>query len=209
MWQPVDGQTGRALTIGMKDWPVLIHGAPKAGASFFTIALTASLLRRGEKVVFLCAHAPAIQSLQKEMHLPKPEARGRKVTPVLSSQLEDMQLVTMMQRRGFDPVGALCALRDLSERIVIVKNIDEILSSALWAVLQPHRRLMLSGDLTKTNVALSAPMLRTQILFSPTPKQWPIQRSALPTYMAEIHRPRGTTTGLVREVASGTDFSYA
>lgn len=201
MWQPVDTASNRPIRIGTKDWPVLIHGTPKAGASFFTIALTASFLRRGEKVVFICAHAPAITALQREMHLTQPAMASATVTASAATSLEEMQLVTLMLGRGHNVLEALRALHDWTERIVIVKNIDEVLTSPMWAVLQSHRRCVLSGDLNKLRIALPAVMMKTQILFSDPPKTWPIKRSPLPTFMAEIHRSRGISTGLVREVA--------
>jgi hypothetical protein len=201
MWQPIDANTGRPIDLKSADWPLVIHGKPIAGSSFFTITLVADLLRRGRRVVFFCAHGQAIRALQQELALPAPTTRAKKITSSVAAQLEDMQLVTFFRRPKMDMVQSLRSLRDWSDRIVVIKNAEEILTSALWEILRPHQNLILSGDMSTLKTTVDPQHFATTILFSDSPSTWTIQRHALPTYIGECHQKRGIRQVIVRQVA--------
>lgn len=185
MWQPVETQTGKRLALKAADWPIAIHGAPKSGASFFTIVLTADLIRRGEKVVFICAQGEAIRSLQTELGLGRPAAKYKEVTGEAAVDLKDMQLVTLFKKRGTNLVTALRALPDWSERVVVIKNVEEILTPELWAIVRPHKKLILSGDFEKEKIGIDEKMFTSKILFSVAPGHWHHQRGSLPTFIGD------------------------
>lgn len=201
MWQPIDANTGRPIDLKSADWPLVIHGKPKAGSSFFTITLVADLLRRGRRVVFFCAHGQAIRALQQELALPAPMTRAKKITSSVAVQLENMQLVTFFRRPKMDMVQSLRSLRDWSDRIVVIKNAEEILTPALWEILRPHQNLILSGDMSTLKTAVDPQHFATTILFSDSLSTWTIQRNALPTYIGECHQKRGIRQVIVRQVA--------
>lgn len=185
MWQPIDTQTGKPLILKQSDWPIIIHGAPKAGSSFFTVVLTADLIRRGDKVVFMCAKGEAIRALQAELGLAQPAAKYQEVTSGAAENLKDMQLVTLFKKRGTNLVTALRALPDWSERVVIIKNAEEILTPELWAIVRPHKKLILSGDFEKEKVDVDQNIFSSNILFSRSPGHWHHQRGLLPTYIGD------------------------
>ncbi len=201
MWQPVDAATGREITWPPADWPILIHGASKAGASFFTVALTADLIRRGERMVFMCANGEAIRAWQYELALNKPAVKYSAVGSLAATALVEMQLVTLFKRRGTDLLTSLCALKDWGERIVVIKNVEELLRSELWAVVKSHPRLILSGDFAKTKIDIDPKLFNTQILFSEAPGHWPCQRASLPTYIGEVYQGSRRCQTIVRQVA--------
>ncbi len=200
MWQPIDVQTGKRVVLKKNDWPILIHGTPKAGSSFYTVALTAELIRRGEKIVFLCAHADAIKALTTELVVQQPEVHDTSVSAKTATALEDMQLVTLMRRPNMNLVTSLRALHDWSERVVVIKNIDEVITPELWAVVKTHQKLCLSGDATKMQFEIPIDSFSTMILFSPGPEHWLHQRPALPTYIGDVSQSRRQWQTILREV---------
>lgn len=199
MWQPINTHTNQHVTFSTKDWPLLIHGAPKAGSSFFTVALTARYVQQGKKVVFLCAKGDAIRALQQELMLGKPMEKHATVTSSAINALEDMQLVTLMKKRGSDILETLRSLKDWGERIVVVKNVEEMLTPALWAVLKPHRHLIVSGDFEKMNFEIDANHFTTAILFSVAPAHWKRQRTSLPSYIGDVYQGDQRWQTILRE----------
>lgn len=199
MWQPVDAHTERPLTWPASAWPAVIHGREKSGASLFTVALAADFVRRGWPVVFICAHGEAIRALQRELGIGHPAVRSPAVQPATAVRLEDMQLITLMQKKGFDVPAALDALHDWRERIVIVKNMESTLTPTLWQLVGSHQRSVLSGDAVSTPIDLGRIMFGTTILFSDAPATWTRQRPELPTYVGSGFRgPRKFQT-ILRE----------
>lgn len=200
MWRPVDAITNKPLTFVASDWPMLIHGAPSSGASFCTITLAAENIRLGKKVVFLCARGEAIRALQRELDLHRPAAKFTTVTSTAASALEDMQLVTLFQPRRRNLLESLRALKDWGERIVIIDNAEEVLTPALWAVVQSHVHLIISGDFRKTTFQIDDKHFPTTILFSPAPRHWRHQRDPLPSYIGQVFKPEKFRTCIVQEV---------
>lgn len=202
MWQPIDAKTGTAFTIPRTGWPVLIHGAPKTGASFFTVVLCADLIRRGQKVVLLCAQGAAIRALQTELGLVRPASKFSAVTAAATPVLEEMQVVTLLQRHNADLMTSLRALSDWSERVVVIKNAEQILSPQLWAVVQSHPKLIISGDFSTMIIDVDENNFPTRILFSTTPGSWHHQRLPLPTYVGDAVIGKKHQPLIVQELAN-------
>lgn len=186
-WRFVDATTQRPLTWDEGDWPCFIHGAERSGASFSTIILTAELVRRGQNVAFLCARAEAVLALERELRLDRPKVRAKAVTRATASPLAESQLVTMHHDRGEFLLRSLRALSDWSERIVVVKNVERVLTPGLWSVLQTHPRLILSGDAGRLPINLPTDHFFRLIGFSTWPDGWSMTRPAnLPKYAGHM-----------------------
>lgn len=188
----IDAEDNRPWHPASGNWPLLIHGRPKSGASLFTVVLTAELIRRGARLVFLCAKGEAVRALQSELGLKKSAMAYQQVSEAAVEALESMQLVTFFRRPGFDLLQSLRSLTDWGRRIVVVKNAEELLNPPLWAVLQPHRRLIVSGDFNLVSDTAIHEVLSTKILFSASPPGWSDQRSNQPDYVGECIRHNNT-----------------
>lgn len=199
MWQPIDAQTGKQIVFKPSDWPIAIHGAPKSGSSFFTIVLVADLIRRGEKVVFMCAKGEAIRALQVELGLSQPVAKYAEVTSGAATDLKEMQLVTLLKRKSADLVMSLRALSDWSERVVVIKNAEETLTPELWGIVRSHKKLILSGDFAKEKVDVDQKLFSSSIIFSRSPGHWHHQRSSLPTFIGDAIIEKKQQQLIVRE----------
>lgn len=199
MWQPIDTQTGKRVVLKLSDWPIVIHGTPKSGSSYFTTVLTADLIRHGGKVVFMCAKGDAIRTLQAELGLNQPMSKYSEVTSVAATDLKDMQLVTLFKHKGTDLVTSLRALSDWSERVVVINNVEEILTPELWVIVRPHKKLILSGDLEKEKADVDQKLFSSSILFSRSPGHWYHQRSQLPTYIGDAIIGKKQQQLIVRE----------
>lgn len=188
MWRPIDATTEQPLVWSKRDWPIAIHGTPKQGSSFYTVALTADLIRRGVRVVYLCAKAEGVRALQEELAIRRAATTYQSVTASASTELRDMQLVTIIKKSGVDILESLRALVDWSERVIVIKNCDQLLTPALWAVVKPHRQLVLSGDFSHLPFDVDPKIFSTSIGFSAWPSEWPYQRGSLPTYVGDGYR---------------------
>lgn len=201
MWQPVNAETERPLTFPPAAWPILIHGAEKSGASLYTVMLTAMLVRRGLPVVFICAHSEAIRALQTELGIGRPSARSAKVDGPTATALEHLQLIAFLKRQDTDILGSLRALRDWSDRVVVVKNAETILTPEFWETIQSHRRLIVSGDFNQRRNLFRPDAFRSTILFSEPPGSWGLERGPMPTYVGVMRQGRRRFPTIVREQA--------
>lgn len=199
MWQPIDGQSQRPLQLSDRDYPCLIHGADKSGASFFTIALTAALVRQGRPVVFLCAKPAGVIALQQELGLPPPRVKVKNVNSQAAATLEEHQLVSIYSSRPADLLVHLRALRDWAERVVVIKNIDALLTPGVWATVQAHHQLILSGDVARTSAPLLEKYFQSTVAFSRWPVGWLDIRQTLPTYVGEYRRGKNVRQVLLAE----------
>ncbi|MBI5466972.1 MAG: hypothetical protein HY975_02040 [Candidatus Kerfeldbacteria bacterium] len=185
MWQPSSGEAGRSFRLADRDYPCIIHGAEKSGASFFTIALTADLVRQGQPVVFICAKSAGVLALQRELELLAPGVKTKEIGSQTAAQLEEHQLVTIFSHRPADILVHLRALHDWAERVMVIKNIDTLLTPGVWATVQSHRQLILSGDVASTSAPILERNFRSSIAFSKWPAGWLDIRQPLPTYAGE------------------------
>lgn len=135
------------------DFPILISGAEKTGSSFFSICLTAELLKNGYKVLFLSAYPMAKDDFKKQV--------GTKV--------ENSIIVESGEEN--DLIKAIKDIPDLRERIVLLKNID-VYSNKIFNILEDLQLVIFSGDLDKCTFvnSLVHKNFPTKIFFSSSVK---------------------------------------
>lgn len=200
MWQPVNAETEQPWWPTAKQWPIALHAREKTGGSFFTVAVAAECVRRHQPTVFLCAHAQAIQSLKTELHLDQPNVETTTVkTSAVATQLKDSLLVTMMHQPKYSLVEVLRALPDWNSRIIIIKNVESILTPELWSVVQDHRWLLLSGDFRKLQTKIDINRFVSRLAFSDPPSNWNFPPHHQPPYIATLHVHSTTTSLFLRE----------
>lgn len=201
-WQPVDAKTQWPWRPTARQLPLGIHGTPKSGASFFTIALTADLVRRGRPVVFLCAHGDGVLALQRELGLQKSSVKFDDVTAQAAVDLSAHQLVTLYSSQPGILLSRLRGLRDWSERLIVIKNIETVLSPALYTIVRPHRQLILSGDFNGQLIRSQPQDYASTIAFSEWPKDWGRHRDTLPSYVGILTTGSNNRQLILKEVTS-------
>jgi len=58
---------GEIGELGYQDFPILIHGEDKSGASLYTVCLAAKWFSQGNKVIFLCGYPMAQQAFEEQV----------------------------------------------------------------------------------------------------------------------------------------------
>jgi hypothetical protein len=202
MWQPIDAETEQHWQLQDKDWSVLIHGAEQAGASFFTIALTADLIKSGEKVVYMCARGQGVRSLEEELGGRKPELKIKQADHAHLNELADLQLITFFSKSSEFLLNSLRSLKDWGERVIVLKNFDLTMDAAIWAVLRSHKKLIISGDAGRSRVPLSPTTFMTTIAFSSWPTDWGMPARQLPKYIGDARSAGQERKLIVQEVTS-------
>jgi hypothetical protein len=186
VWHPVEAETDQQFRLSDADWPLVIHGTDGSGASFFTVALTAALVRTGAKIVWLCTTPEGVLALQRELHLGEPDAKYRSMTDRAETIVAAMPVVTFCHRQPGELLNFLRSLRDWNQRIVILKNMEVTADEAMLNVLRPHRRLILSGNAERAASPLRDLSAGMRIGFSAWPGDWHIERGTLPRYVGQI-----------------------
>lgn len=198
----INNDTNAAVEFQSKDWPVLVHGTSKSGALLCTVIAATEAIRRGQAVVLLCSQGGAIRAVQRELDIQKSAVKFNQVTSAAVAALEEMQLVTLFKRRGTELVTSLRALKDWGGRLVIINNVEDVLTPELWAVVRVHQLLLLSGNFDQTKVEIDPDLFHTHMLFSEAPGHWQQQRSTLPTYLGDVYQGTKRFTVIVRPVAN-------
>jgi len=134
------------------DFPMLINGKAfvKSGASFFSVSLMTKLFESGEKIVFFTGFDPA-----KELFKNQINGRTNNNIIIIPTGNED------------DFIKELDKIKDLNERIILFKNIEEY-TIKLLNKLKDHKYVIFSGDIDKcefTNELLKI-NFKTKIFFS-------------------------------------------
>lgn len=170
---------------------MLLHGAEGSGASLATIVLAAEEVRAEQPVVFLCRWPMAVKRLQDELELSKkPDVAAPSLRAEVAIPLSESRLVTMHGNSAF-LLRSFRALPHWNERIVIIKNCEETLSPDLWAAVQDHPRVVISGDIIQTAVDLSGHPWQMMSAFSVPPAWWSFPNTPWPKYIGRSkHRER-------------------
>ncbi len=167
------------ITFTHEDFPMLISGAPGEGSSYFSIELMVHLAQHGEKVVLFSAFEQAKELFKKEI--------GDAVT-------DNILIVESGDDAAF--IEKLKTIEDLSERIVLFKNIDNY-DAKLFEQLKDAKLVIFSGDLDQCQFKneLLKKEFKTKIFFS-YPKDVAIDNKIeLPKYCAYIES--GTHQGII------------
>lgn len=159
----------KKVDFSLNDLPILISGAEKTGSSFFTVCLLANLLKSGHKVIFFSAHPAAKEEFRSQAGVNLENAL------IIDSENED------------DFIDTIKNISDLSERVVLIKNIDSY-SQKLFEVVKDLKLVIFSGDLDKCQFAgyLLRNNFSSKIFFSYS-EIYPIEDlKSLPKYSGKI-----------------------
>ena len=153
----------------LSDLPVLISGAEKTGSSFFTVCLLANLLKSGHKVIIFSAHPAAKEEFRSQV----------------GADLENALIIDSEKEEDF--IEIIKNISDLSERVVLIKNIDSY-SQKLFETIKDLKFVIFSGDLDKCQFAndLLKKSFCSKIFFSYS-EIYPIEDlKSLPKYSGKI-----------------------
>jgi len=157
------------IDFSLNDLPILISGAEKTGTSFFTVCLLVNLLKSGHKVILFSAHPAA-----------KEEFRNQAGTDLTGALIIDSE-------KEDDFIEIIKTIPDLSERVVLIKNIDSY-SQKLFEAVKDLELVIFSGDLDKCNFAadLLKKKFSSKIFFSYSEKEPIEELKSLPKYSGKI-----------------------
>lgn len=141
----------KEYTFTEKDLPILIHGAPHAGSSLFTITLTSQFAQQGNKLLFFSGYDAAKDEFKEQIG---------------NIDFTKVKIVTTGEET--DLLNTVKETQDVHERIVLLKNID-LLSQKILPVIQNFNKMIISGDVDTCsfNKKLLTISYKTIILFSP------------------------------------------
>lgn len=127
----------KKVDFSLNDLPILVSGAEKTGSSFFTVCLLANFAKSGPKIIFFSAHPAAKEELRAQL--------GE----------EDLKnaLIINSEKEG-DFINIIKNIPDLSERVVLIKNIDSY-SQKIFETVKGLKNIIFSGDLDKCQFANS------------------------------------------------------
>lgn len=151
------------------DMPLLIHGAEKTGASFFSICFLANLLKDGTKTILFSAYPMAKEEFRKQIS-------GYEKDAIIIDSGDEKVLIEMLKN-----------IQDLKERVFLVKNIDNY-STNLFDAVKDLGLVIFSGDLDKCQFADSIidKKLTTKIFFSSSEKYPQYELGNLPKYHGKV-----------------------
>ena len=150
--------------IGEDGLPCLIHYAPKAGGSHFSVTMIADLFLRGSKILSFTAYSSAKDNFLKQI-----KGEESKTTFITDeSQLNsDAQAIIVESGNEKLFLSALAKLDDINERVVLVKNM-EVFSDAVFDSCLELQKIILSGNLDECSMKkqISEKQYKTIVLFS-------------------------------------------
>ncbi len=150
--------------IGEDGLPCLIHYAPKAGGSHFSVTMVADLFLRGSKILFLTAYPMAKDNFLQQIK--GDESKTAFITD--ESQLNsETQAIILESGNEKLFLQAIEKLDDLDERVILVKNM-EVFSDAVFDSCLKLQKIILSGDIDKCSAKkqISDKQYKTIVLFS-------------------------------------------
>ncbi len=141
----------KIVNFNHEDFPMLISGLPGAGSSFFSIELMVDLFKQGDKVILFSAYEQAKELFKKEMK----GSFGDENALIIESG-DDSLFIEQLDK-----------IQDLSERIILFKNIDNY-DSKLFDKLKDNKLMIFSGNIDecKFKDELLNKEFKTKIFFS-------------------------------------------
>lgn len=159
----------KKVNFSIHDFPMLIHGYCKSGASHFSVSLSADLLKNNMKVLFFTAYPEAKEEFRKEINNNETDAI------IIDSGEEEVFIETLKKTP------------DLSERIILIKNIENY-NQKLYEAVKDFKLVIFSGNIDECKFVdeLKNKEFATKIFFSQSEK-FPQKKSLdLPKYVARI-----------------------
>ena len=151
------------------DFPMLISGAEKTGTSFFSLCLLADLLNSGRKVLFFSAYPAAKEAFREQ---------------IVNNQ-ENALIIETGEEQVF--IDTIKEVTDLSERIILIKNIDNY-SEKIFNAVKDLKLVIFSGDLDNCSFAdkLIEKDFVSKIFFSQSERYPQKELDNLPKYVGKI-----------------------
>lgn len=136
-----------------EDFPMLVSGRAfvGSGASFFSVSLMTKFFELGEKIVFFTGFPPAKELFRSQ----------------IGNKINDDKIIIILTGDEDDFIKKLDEIKDLEERIILFKNIEEY-SVKLFNRLKDHKLVIFSGDVDKCEFVeeLKEKEFKTKIFFS-------------------------------------------
>jgi hypothetical protein len=129
--------------------PALVGGVDGSGASYFSIALIANLMNLGHEVLFFCKALPGVELLSTMTDSMNAEI----IEPGEKSKFKDTL-------KG----------KNISNKIIFVKNIEDILDEESLEEIKKAKCYILSGDVDKCECIDSGEEFISKIFFSESEK---------------------------------------
>ncbi len=164
------------------DFPMLISGKEKTGASLYTITLAANIYAAGNKILFFSAHPMAIEELLKQL------GNNHKDIEYVSNNSmvhgSNIIIIKPGDQKLFAQV--LEQLPKKEQRIIVVKNFENHSASVKKIIFRNN--IVLSGDIDKSPDAgiLCEKGFITKIFFS-KPQECPIDKWIVPQKYQAIY----------------------
>jgi KaiC/GvpD/RAD55 family RecA-like ATPase len=151
------------------DFPILISGVEKTGTSFFSICLLADLLNSGSKVLLFSAYPAAKEAFREQI-------KNNKENALIIESGEEQSFLDVLQETA-----------DLSERIILIKNIENY-SEKIFEAVKDLKLVIFSGDLDRCSFAdrLIEKDFTSKIFFSQSEKYPHEELDNLPKYVGKI-----------------------
>jgi hypothetical protein len=132
------------------DFPILITGAAKTGASLFSISFVASLFESGNKILFLTAYPPAKIDFRRQ----------------LGDSINDNAVIIDSGEEGIF-TEKLDEIKNLDETIILLKNMENY-STKLFDKLKDKKLIIFSGNIDECifKEQLANKDFKTKIFFS-------------------------------------------
>lgn len=151
--------------LNTSDLPCLIHGVEHTGSSFFTVKLIVDLFQQGNKFLFFSAFPTAKEQFLKEAD------QAENIGQIYSHNdiKQEKQAILVMENNPNLFIDALKILPDISERIVIIKNVDLIdMGVVKEALALTFEKIIFSGDIDKCSLKekILQKNWQTKIIFS-------------------------------------------
>ena len=159
----------KQINFSLDDLPILISGAEKTGSSFFTICLLANLLKNRHKVILFSAYPAAKEEFRNQV----------------GADLKNALIIDSENENDF--INIIKNISDLSERVLLIKNIDSY-SQKIFDATKNLKLVIFSGDLDKCEFAdeLLKKSFSSKIFFSYSEK-YPLEDlKLLPKYSGKI-----------------------
>jgi hypothetical protein len=162
--------------------PCLVHYEEKTGGSQFTVALIVDLFLRGSKILFFTAYPMA-----KDNFFEQTKGSESKIFFAENKKqlIEAQKYQAIILKSGDSELylETLNSLSDISERIVLVKNIEVFKENILDQSLKLEK-IILSGNLDKciAKKQISDKRYKTIILFSEPETPLPVKFPKLKKY---------------------------
>ncbi|MFA7253471.1 MAG: hypothetical protein WC107_02865 [Patescibacteria group bacterium] len=161
----------KEINFSVEDLPMIIHGKEGSGASFFSIVTAANLFLNGNKILFFTAYPMAKEKIINQLQGTGEENNYYYIENVQDiEKAKDYRLI-IIKSGDQQLFSSVLDIFSNDEKIIFIKNIDEILSSELFAKLDSKNLIVLSGDLNNSEIGDKVAALRfnTKILFSDCP----------------------------------------